>query len=462
MRAVPVLVIVLLGLVLIAVSSGFSNCVFTSNQKSDGSQLSAWVSSTWVQTNKSDFDAGVPVNVDTATSPGTVTLSLASPPSPAIYALLGNTTTGFYRYNVTENTWTAMRATPAAVGAGGALSYTGGDYIYALRGGTTTDFWRYSISGNTWTAMTGPANPVGAGGALSWAGGDYIYAFRGASTNNFSRYSISGDSWTLRTAPGNTVSAGGALSYTGGDFIYAFRGTSITDWRYNITANSWATRTNAPAGVGPGGALTYVGGSYSNFVYGFRGNVTATFWRHSISANSWTAMTAAPNTVNAGGALTNDGSTYLYAFRGGNFSSFWRYNISGNSWNDTLVADPTSGVGWGGSLVYVPAGPTPYASPGSLASQVLDTTTAATRWDVLDWNKTLPAGTALTFEVRASDTPFVKTNSTLSWISVGGTSPVFSGLPAGRYKQWRANLSTSDPAKTPYLSDATIYYTDPP
>ena len=74
MRAVPFVVVVLLGLVLIAFSSGFSNCVFAQNQTSDGSRLTAWVSSAWVQTSQADFEAGVRVNVDTATSPGDVTL----------------------------------------------------------------------------------------------------------------------------------------------------------------------------------------------------------------------------------------------------------------------------------------------------------------------------------------------------------------------------------------------------
>jgi hypothetical protein len=98
------------------------------------------------------------------------------------------------------------------------------------------------------------------------------------------------------------------------------------------------------------------------------------------------------------------------------------------------------------------------SSPGTLASQVLDTGVAGARWDALSWIGTLPSGTTLTFEVRASDTSFAKNAASPSWTAVGGTSPVASGLPAGRYKQWRATLATSDSRQTPTLSEVRIHH----
>jgi hypothetical protein len=99
-----------------------------------------------------------------------------------------------------------------------------------------------------------------------------------------------------------------------------------------------------------------------------------------------------------------------------------------------------------------------YASSGTIASQVRDTGNAGARWDALFWDETLESNTDITFEVRASDTSFVKNATSPDWISVEGTSPVTSGLPSGRYKQWRATLTTSDTSKTPTLHEVRVYH----
>jgi len=98
-----------------------------------------------------------------------------------------------------------------------------------------------------------------------------------------------------------------------------------------------------------------------------------------------------------------------------------------------------------------------YTSPGTIASQVLDTGINGDRWDALFWDETLPAGTDITFEVRASDT-LNGGFPDASWVPVGGTSPVLSGLPSGRYMQWRATLATSDTSETPTLHEVRVYY----
>lgn len=95
---------------------------------------------------------------------------------------------------------------------------------------------------------------------------------------------------------------------------------------------------------------------------------------------------------------------------------------------------------------------------GTVASQVLDTAVPGVRWDALFWDETLEPGTDITFEVRASDSLFAKDAATPSWTLVGGTSPVNSGLPSGRYMQWRATLSTSDTSETPALHEVRVYH----
>jgi hypothetical protein len=101
---------------------------------------------------------------------------------------------------------------------------------------------------------------------------------------------------------------------------------------------------------------------------------------------------------------------------------------------------------------------TGYYVSGTLASQVFDTGISGATWGTLLWDESLPANTDITFAVRASDTLFLKDDGTPSWTSVGGTSPVTSGLPSGRYMQWRATLTTTDNTATPTLSEVRIYY----
>ncbi len=66
-------------------------------------------------------------------------------------------------------------------------------------------------------------------------------------------------------------------------------------------------------------------------------------------------------------------------------------------------------------------------------------------------DKTLPAGTNITIEVRASDTVFLKGDGTPAWQDA-------SVLPTGRYQQWRAALTTTDGGKTPVLHEVWDLY----
>jgi hypothetical protein len=99
-----------------------------------------------------------------------------------------------------------------------------------------------------------------------------------------------------------------------------------------------------------------------------------------------------------------------------------------------------------------------YVLSGTIASQVLDCGISGTRWDAIFWDGTLPAGTGIALEVRAGDVSFAKADPSPAWISAGGISPVTSGLPSGRYEQWRATLTTSDTSQTPVLYEVLVYH----
>jgi len=99
-----------------------------------------------------------------------------------------------------------------------------------------------------------------------------------------------------------------------------------------------------------------------------------------------------------------------------------------------------------------------YCDTGIIASDVEDTGYAGSEWVELQWDSSLPTGTAIIFEVRASDSPFTKDDTVISWNSVGNTSPVLSGLPSGRYKQWRAVIIPNETyTDTPVLHEVRAF-----
>ncbi len=206
--------------------------------------------------------------------------------------------------------------------------------------------------------------------------------------------------------------------------------------------------------LGLGGLWLYNNG---NYIYAFNGTNTRNFFRYNISGNSWSSLANIPGNVGAGGSLVSDKGNYIYAFNGTSKPSFWRYDIFNNSWSDAAVANPSLNVGAGGSLTYI-NGSSGYVSQGTIASPVYDTGIAGARWDSLIWDSNTVSGTSITFEVRASDAPFIKTDASPAWQQSGLSSPVNSGLPSGRYLQWRATLSTSDTSKTPILNEVRLWY----
>jgi hypothetical protein len=99
-----------------------------------------------------------------------------------------------------------------------------------------------------------------------------------------------------------------------------------------------------------------------------------------------------------------------------------------------------------------------YCPAGALASTILDTGIEGALWDALFWDETLPASTGITFWARASDSEFTPEDDAVAWVAIGKTSPVTAGLPAGRYKQWRVNMTTSDASSTPVLHEVRVWY----
>ena len=448
-RLWPIAVVCLCLLVLAGGIGGVAGS-FGDSETSVANSFTAWSSTLWLQTTQADFEAGIPIQANTRSSSGDVGLARAN----FIFALQGGSA-AFWGYNVAANSWASMIGAPNTVGDGGALAYDGARYIYAFRGGgNNRAFWRYDTTLGVWTVLPNAPTNVGAGASLIHDGSRYVYAFRGNNQTDFWAYDTTSNSWAPRTAAPARVGAGGSLAYDRFRYIYAFRGnTTRTFWRYDASGNTWAAMANTPLGgtVGPGGRLVYDG---SRYIYAFRGNGQTPFWQYDILSNTWTVLANTPAGVGAGGALAYAGSGYIYAFRGNGTAAFWRYDVFSNSW--TSMTNALGNVTSGGSLAFVAA--STYVGSATMSSQVRDTGKAGARWDALFWGETLQLNTDITFQVRASDTLFAANNGTLTWTSAGGTSPVTSGLPSGRYMQWRAVLTTSDTAVTPVLHEVRLYH----
>jgi hypothetical protein len=449
------IVILVLTLVVISLSTfGTTHAYFTSKQVTGPHLVSTWQSSFWTLSTQADFQQGVLVNVNSSVSPDSIMLDNQTT-GPSIFATTGSSR-NFLQYFVSNNTWVARAIAPANIGAGGGARYIGMGNISVIRGGNSNAFWIYNISTNSWSVKATTLSSVNTGGTLSdYIGSGNISTLKGASSRIFWIYNISSNTWSVKANALGNVGAGGALAYIGSGNIAALRGAGTTAfWIYNISSDSWSAKANAPGNVGDGGAIAYDNG---NYIYAFNGTNTRNFLRYSISGNSWSALANIPGNVGAGGSLVSDKENYIYAFNGTSTPFFWRYDITNNSWSDAAVANPTLNVGAGGSLTYV-AGSSGYIPLGTIASPVFDTGNAGGRWDSLFWDSTLVTGTNVTFEVRASNTLFNKSDAAPAWQQSGWPSPVNSGLPSGRYLQWRATISTSNSSRTPILKEVTVWY----
>ncbi|KKS93597.1 MAG: hypothetical protein UV68_C0019G0001 [Candidatus Collierbacteria bacterium GW2011_GWC2_43_12] len=141
----------------------------------------------------------------------------------------------FYRYDYLADSgsrW-VQRANIPYAGNSASLVYKDG-YIYAVRGDATVSFYRYDVAANTWSDPLVADLPSSTyrgyyGGSLADGGDGYLYFARGENSNHFLRYSISGNAWSVLTAPVPAQVYAGAGIVNGGDgrlYLLASAGTN--------------------------------------------------------------------------------------------------------------------------------------------------------------------------------------------------------------------------------------------
>lgn len=277
--------------------------------------------------------------------------------SKYLYAFQGDDKLGFWAYSVAlASAWNspvnpADTPTGVTIKEGGALTNDGVQYIYALRGDNSRVFLRYDALTNTWDDSNIADLPattnktVLKGGALVYLDG-YVYAFLGNDSSEFWRYEVATNTWTKMTNAPAVINEGGSLT-TDGTNVYALQGKKQKlFWRYNVSTNSWTALAPTLANIGKGGSLVFA----NNAIYALRGDGKKSFYRYNIAANTWTALVDFPQSVNEGGSLSFDGS-YINALRG-NSKEFYRYDFQ--TW--TRLTDTPANVKWGGALTFLATG----------------------------------------------------------------------------------------------------------
>jgi len=474
---------------------GVSGAYFTDNETSTGSSAMAWSSSVWTQTSQSDFEAGVVSNVNTSSSPGNV--SLAPGNCNLILFWTGNTApTGWTIISdgTTEPFYNRfIRGAASYGGTGGATSHTHTASLSVIDGPSTTSYVQsggtnrassthtHALSG---TVTTGSASNLPLyrnlkvirynSGVPATIPAGAIAIFDGTLPNGWTRYSAQDGYFIMGSTDATTT--GGSNTHT-------------------HTVSGTLAKTTSYQGVAT--ATPRISVAATNHTHTFSGTTASADSRPpyiTVILAQATSTTPIPegmigmfDTAPLAGwsVLSNPGGPFYGRFlvgdavfgNTGGAESHNHDDLTINSSNSTVTGNARTR----GANVYVAANGhnhkltltfsetaalPPYIDviiakavfTGTLASQVLDTGVDSSRWDALYWEGSLPSGTSITFEVRASDTPFVKTDTTLPWTPVGGTSPLLAGLPSGRYKQWRATLSTSDIAQTPVLAEVRLYY----
>jgi len=490
----PVVVITMIAALVV----GMSAALFTDTETSNDSAFASWTSTQWTQTSQADFNAGVLSGTNTSLSPDNVILSAGAGSganmilfwdgagtAPSGWSFLSDSGGAFYQR--------LPRGAATYGGTGGTDTHShtvslvslGAPATTAAKGGGTN----VSISTHTHTLASGSTDAVSnlpsyrnlrvitSTGMPTTIPMGAIAIFDTTAPSGWTRYSFQDDYFVRGEA-----TAGG----TGGS----------NDHTHNVTISLAAASGNL--GVANRGTTALV--AKNNHTHGTNSGPSAsgdnrppyitvilakTDSDTAIPAGMIAMFDASPtgnwSVLSAGGAFTSRfivGSSGYGTTGGLGTHTHANSNIPSAGPTETVKAQidtPTVSVSSAGhthsvtvsfnSPSYLPPyvdvifAKALYAASGTIASQVLNTTVDGSRWDALFWDESLATGTDITFEVRASDTVFLQGAGSPSWTSVGGTSPVLAGLTSGRYKQWRATL-TSDGSQTntPTLQEVRVFY----
>jgi len=139
-----------------------------------------------------------------------------------VYGIRGNLHDDFWSYGPGLNRWSDVEDATVPVDSGAALvaaTVNGADYIYGFVGDGSTRFLRFSISNNNWLRLSSVPSVVGPDGALAWDGADTIWALKGDKNPQpceLWNYTISTDTLTSISVTPTSVHLGGVIVFQPG------------------------------------------------------------------------------------------------------------------------------------------------------------------------------------------------------------------------------------------------------
>jgi len=272
-----------------------------------------------------------------------------------VYALKGNNTCEFFRYDLQSGTWSSRESLPVVGGTGvakrvkkgGCLASVSDGRLFALKGNNTREFWRYDPgqSGYKWQEMSAvppgaSEKPVREGASLAAVrigSSDYVYMLKGSNTREFFRYDVAANTWATMASPsagpyGKNFKNGSCLAYDGVDTIYALKGATNEFSAYCISSNTWLARETMPR-LGASGRKrpAHYGTSLahqSDAIYALKGSRTNDFFTYRSDGDTWELAPSLPSNgsrgVSGGGALAAIGGL-VWALRGCNTLDFLRF-----------------------------------------------------------------------------------------------------------------------------------------
>ncbi len=280
-----------------------------------------------------------------------------------IYAIQGNTRTGFASYSISSDTWTTLPNAPVIPYDGAQVSYDStSQAVYFTSGWTNPFIYKYNIATQTWTKLTDAPAPVQYGGAMRNVSG-IIYILRGGNSTTFWRYNIAKSSWQVpnvglfgtefRGTDYRSFGYGAEIVKGNSNYYYLVRGNYDNLFvRYNATTGEAVRMADAPEGHYIGSAMTY--DSVNNKIYSIPSQYAQRLYVYDVATNTWSeeSSDAPPATPSTGSALQFDGSRYIYWLRGGS-NAFYRFDTAGSSGSKwTQMTNVTSTIGYGGDLIY--------------------------------------------------------------------------------------------------------------
>jgi hypothetical protein len=186
----------------------------------------------------------------------------------------------------------------------------------------------------------------------------------------FYRYNPSVGTWANESVLGlgtGQFRTGTALASDGSSSIYALCGGRYEDasqtafLKYDVDSKAWRQLTRTPYAQGAGDALVWCG--RSSLLYALVGSARhnggrSYFLAYDPTAGTWTKLAAPWPNTDDGAALAWTGDEYIYALRGEYeelepHGDFARFNITTGAWQNLQDMPTSTGVGDGGSLLYI-------------------------------------------------------------------------------------------------------------